>query len=104
MVKGIAFSNTVTAFISTNAAQATEKECIILDVFATIGVSPKVVDVSSDADMHLGLPQQDGSADLPYLYIDGIAFGNISAILDASRNGELTTALKSCPNLKPHQS
>lgn len=93
LVKGIAGLHDVAIFISTRADQATDNERIILDVFETLKINPKIVDVSSDADMHLGLPQSDGQADLPYLYIDGIAFGNIRTILDASRNGDLTTAL-----------
>lgn len=93
LIKGIAFHNKVTVFLHGSTTQATENEQIILDVFTSIGVSPKTVDVSSDTDMHLGLPQKDGTADLPYLYIDGIAFGNIGTILDACRNGELATAL-----------
>lgn len=43
--------------------------------------------------MHLGLPQSEGIAELPYLYIYGIAFGNFGAILEAVQDGSLTTAL-----------
>lgn len=93
LVKGIAFNNKVTVFLHGPTTRATDKEQIILDVFASIRVSPKIVDVSSDTDMHLGLPQKNGTADLPYLYIDGIAFGNIGTILDASRNDELAATL-----------
>ncbi|MFT5629476.1 MAG: glutaredoxin-related protein [Gammaproteobacteria bacterium] len=93
LVKGITFNNKVTVFLHGPTTQATDNEQIILDVFASIRVSPKIVDVSSDTDMHLGLPQKDGTADLPYLYIDGIAFGNIGTILDASRNDELAATL-----------
>lgn len=95
LVKGLAFHNKVTVFLRGPTTQATDNEKIILDVFASIGVSPKTVDVSSDADMHLGLPQKGDGADLPYLYIGGIAFGGISTILDASRNGALAAALTS---------
>lgn len=93
LVKGIARLNDVSIFISTDADQATENEHIILDVFKKLKIEPKIVDVSSDTDMYLGLPQADGQADLPYLYIDGVAFGNIGTILDACRNCALIAAL-----------
>ena len=73
--------------------QAAENDQILLDIFGALTVAPKCVDVSSDADMHLSLPQAKGIAELPYLYIDGIAFGNFGAILEAVQDGSLTTAL-----------
>ena len=93
LVKGIAFRNKVTLFMAGPIDQATENDQILLDIFGALTVAPKCVDVSSDADMHLGLPQSKGIAELPYLYIDGIAFGNFGAILEAVQDGSLTTAL-----------
>ena len=93
LVKGISWHNKVTLFLRNPITQAFENEQIILDLLSALNITAKIVDVSSDAEMHLGLPQSNDYADLPYLYINGVAFGNTSTILDASRNGELTAAL-----------
>ena len=93
LVKGIALQNKVALFLSGSEADATENEVIVLDLLSALGLSPRIVNVASDADMHLGLPQRDGAADLPHLYLGGMAFGGIQTILDAARDGSLTTSL-----------
>lgn len=92
LVKGIAFHNNVCLFMAGPTGQASENEQILLDIFAVLNIQPKLVDVSSDNDMHLGLPQSEGLANLPYLYIGGIAFGNFGAILESVQDGSLFTA------------
>ena len=93
LVKGIALLNKVTLFLSGSEADATENEVIVLDLLSALSLSPRIVNVASDADMHLGLPQRDSAADLPHLYLGGMAFGGIQTILDAARDGSLTTSL-----------
>ena len=93
LVKGIALQNKVALFLSGSEADATENEVIVLDLLSALGLSPRIVNVASDADMHLGLPQRDSAADLPHLYLGGMAFGGIQTILDAARDGSLTTGL-----------
>lgn len=93
LVKGIAFHNEITLFLHNDKAHANENEQIILDLLETLDLAPKVVDVSTDSDLHLGIPLKDGEADIPYLYIDGLPFGGAAEILDAVSNGKLAEKL-----------
>lgn len=79
--------------LSGSEDDATQNELIVLDLLRALVLSQKVVKVASDLDMHLRLPQRDGAADLPYLYLGGVVFGGIQIILDAARNGSLATVL-----------
>lgn len=93
LVKGIAFHNEMTLFLRNGKSQANENEQIILDLFSTLDIDPKIVNVSSDSDMHLGIPFKDGKADIPYLYIDGLPFGGAAEILASVSNGGLAEKL-----------
>lgn len=92
LVKGVAFHNKVCLFMAGPIDQASENEQILLDIFGALNLQPKLVDVSSDNDMHLGLPQSEGLVILPYLYVGGIAFGNFGTILETVQDGSLFTA------------
>lgn len=94
LVKGIAFNNPVTLFLERGAEQATDNERIILDLFEILDVDPTIIDVSSDSEMHLGIPHIDDKPNLPYLYIGGIAYGGASNILEGVQDGKLVERLK----------
>ena len=93
LVKGIAQMNPVTLFLATSIDMASEDDQILIDLFKSLQTPLKIVDVSSDSDLCLGLPQIGDTVDLPHLYIRGLPFGGLATILNATRDGTLIETL-----------
>lgn len=94
LVDGLARMQPVTLFTPEGLSDdPTDPSRIIYDLLETLALSPRVVDVSADAEMHLGLPQVDGQAIVPHLYLKARPIGGGAAIFDLARSGELAKAL-----------
>lgn len=95
LVDGLARMAPVTLFIGPAADEAGEEDRLLIDLFETLSCPMKVVDVSSDEDMHLGLPvDESGEPVLPVIYICGELFGDTAQTLDAARDGSLAARLR----------
>lgn len=94
LVKGIAFHNDVVLFTASGVSNDPEAPSRLLnDVLTALCSNIKVVDVSSDNDMHLGLPEKNGQPILPCVYVDGRLIGGQFEVLDAIKNGRFFEAL-----------
>lgn len=95
LVRGIALHNDVVLFTKQGLAEDQKAPSrLIYDVMTALCPEIKVVDVSGDSDMHMGLAQEDGEAILPCLYIGGKFIGDQAAVLEALQNGNLEKELQ----------
>jgi len=95
LVHGIALHNDIVLFTKTGLAEDKEAPSrLIHDILTALCPQIKVVDVSSDRDMHLGLPHADGNPILPCLYVGGDFIGDQNAVLRALDSGELVAQLE----------
>jgi glutaredoxin-related protein len=95
LVKGIAQIHDVALFTSGPLADDPDDPTVIMhDLLTALELTVRLVDVTSDAQMHLGLPHLDDEPVIPHLYINASAVGGAEVTLQQAQSGELAARLK----------